>query len=191
MTTKPVQKPRIPIYIGALGPQSLERAAKRGYNLASAFHTPIWPKYGETQRQLGRNRDSYRIVSGPLFVHVAENRTKAWDESEEGIHWSMSFYGGRGPNKHYPATSVHKPIPPVGRLRQESENVAYGLTPAVGSPEDVLRILSAYRDADVDQLVPNFHYPGMNFEHVKRSMRMFAKEVMPEIRKWGRASGKH
>lgn len=192
MTTRPVQKPHFPIYIGALGTQSLERAARRGYNLCSAFHTPIWSKYGETQRELGRERDSYRIVSGPLFVHVAENRNQAWDECEEGLHWSMSFYGRRGPNTHYPSTSQveHKPLPPVGRLRSESEHVAYGLTPAVGSPDDVVRILSTYRDEDVDQLVPNFHYPGMSFEACKRSMRMFAKEVMPEIRKWRRGSGK-
>jgi alkanesulfonate monooxygenase SsuD/methylene tetrahydromethanopterin reductase-like flavin-dependent oxidoreductase (luciferase family) len=191
MTTKPVQKPRIPIYIGALGPQSLERAAKRGYHLASAFHSPIWPKYGEMQRQLGRKRDSYRIVSGPLFVHVAENKSQAWDEAEEGMHWAMSFYGRQRPGRHYPIHSVAKPLPPVGRLRHESENATYGLTPAVGSVDDVLRILSAYRDEDVDELVPTFHFPGMNFEHVKRSMRLFAKEIMPEIRKWGRKPGKH
>lgn len=100
----------------------------------------------------------------------------------------MSFYGRQKPGRHYPIHSVAKPLPPVGRLRHESENATYGLTPAVGSVDDVLRILSAYSDEDVDELVPNFHYPGMNFEHVKRSMRIFAKEIMPEIRKWGRAS---
>jgi len=190
MTTKPLQKPGIPIYMAALGPQSLERAAKRGYNQCSAFHTPIWGKYGEMQRQLGRPRDSYRIVSGPLFVHVAESREKAWDESEEGIHWSMNFYPRRGPNRNYPTTGVPSAMPPVGQLRHKSENTAYGLTPAVGTPDDVLRIMSTYRDEDVDELVPTFHFPGMNFEHVKRSMRLFAKEVMPEIRKWGRSAGK-
>jgi alkanesulfonate monooxygenase SsuD/methylene tetrahydromethanopterin reductase-like flavin-dependent oxidoreductase (luciferase family) len=123
-------------------------------------------------------------------VHVSDSRKQAWDEAEAGIHWAMNFYGRRRPGGHYPIHSVAKPLSPVGRLRDESENATYGLTPAVGSPDDVLRILSAYRDEDVDELVPNFHYPGMNFEYCKRSMRMFAKEVMPEIRKWGRRSGR-
>jgi hypothetical protein len=37
----------------------------------------------------------------------------------------------------------------------------------------------------LDQLALQFHGPGMNVEHVKRSMRSFAREIMPEIRSWG------
>jgi alkanesulfonate monooxygenase SsuD/methylene tetrahydromethanopterin reductase-like flavin-dependent oxidoreductase (luciferase family) len=84
MTTKPVQKPGVPIYMGVVAPQSIERAARRGYHFAAALMGPHWRKYGETQRQLGRSRDSYRIVSGPFFVHVAETKDKAWVRPKRG-----------------------------------------------------------------------------------------------------------
>jgi hypothetical protein len=49
----------------------------------------------------------------------------------------------------------------------------------------VLKGLSIYKNEPLDQLALQFHAPGMNVEHVKRSMRVFAREIMPEIRRWG------
>jgi hypothetical protein len=56
---------------------------------------------------------------------------------------------------------------------------------AVGTAQDVLQGLSIYKNEPLDQLALQFHAPGMNVEHVKRSMRVFAREIMPEIRGWG------
>ena len=41
MTTKPVQDGGPPIFMAAMGPQSLAKAGERGYNLASVLHTPL------------------------------------------------------------------------------------------------------------------------------------------------------
>ena len=183
MTTKPVQKPGVPIYMGVMARQSIQRAARRGYHFAAALMGPHWEKNGETQRQLGRSRDSYLLVSGPLFVHVAETWDKAWDEAEEGIHWAIDFYHGHGSSYGAAEDVITRP-PPVGRLRHESEKIAYGRPAAVGSVDDVLRVLSSCRNEDIDELALTFNFPGMKFEHVKRSMRIFAREIMPEIRKW-------
>jgi alkanesulfonate monooxygenase SsuD/methylene tetrahydromethanopterin reductase-like flavin-dependent oxidoreductase (luciferase family) len=173
---RPVQQPHPPIWMAAMGPQSIERTAQRGYHLASALHSPLWRTYPDLLRQNGRRREDHRIVSGPLCVHVAATREQAWDEAEEALHWGVEFYRRRG---------VDMPLPPVGELRRTPNAGIYGVPFAVGTPEDVLRGLSIYKDEPLDQLALQFHAPGMNVEHVKRSMRVFARELMPEIRSWG------
>jgi len=173
---RPVQQPHPPIWMAAMGPQSIERAAQRGYHLASALHSPLWKTYPDLLAKHGRRRQDQQIVSGPLCVHVAPTRAQAWDEAEEALWWGVEFYRRRG---------VNMPLPPVGELRRTPNAGIYGVPFAVGTPEDVLRGLAIYRDEPLEQLALQFHAPGMNVEHVRRSMRDFAREIMPEIRKWG------
>jgi alkanesulfonate monooxygenase SsuD/methylene tetrahydromethanopterin reductase-like flavin-dependent oxidoreductase (luciferase family) len=173
---RPVQRPHPPIWMAAMGPQSIARAAQRGYHLASALHSPLWKTYPGLLQQNGRRREDHQIVSGPVCIHVADTREQAWDEAEAGLHWGVEFYRRRG---------VDMPLPPVGELRRTLNAGIYGVPFAVGTPDDVLRGLSIYRDEPLDQLALQFHAPGMNVEHVKRSMRSFAREIMPEIRSWG------
>ena len=173
---KPVQRPHPPIWMAAMGPQSIERAAQRGYHLASALHSPIWKSYPDLLKTHGRSRDQQQIVSGPLCVHIAPTREQAWDEAEEALHWGVEFYRRRG---------VNMPLPPVGELRRTPNAGIYGVPFAVGTAEDVLTGLSIYKDEPLDQIAVQFHAPGMKFEHVERSMRSFAREVLPQIHKWG------
>lgn len=175
MRPKPVQRPYPPIWMAAMGPQSIARTAQRGYHLASALHSPLWKTYPGELAKHGRRREDHRIVSGPLCVHVADSREQAWDEAEEALHWGVEFYRRRG---------VQMPLPPVGELRRTPNAGIYGVPFAVGTPDDVLQVLSIYRDDPLDQMSLQFHAPGMNPEHVSRSMRSFARHVMPEIRCW-------
>jgi alkanesulfonate monooxygenase SsuD/methylene tetrahydromethanopterin reductase-like flavin-dependent oxidoreductase (luciferase family) len=176
MTTKPVQQPGPRIYLAALGPQSLVRAGERGYSLGSMVHTPLYPRYLEAQEKAGRTRADFRLLSGPLAVHVAPSRDQAWDEAERGLHWWVEFYRRRG---------MPMPLAPVGELRDDPAASIYGVPFAVGTPDQVLEKLSAYKDLPMDEMAIQFNHPGMKAEHVKTSMRMFASELLPEIRKWG------
>lgn len=174
---RPVQRPHPPIWMAAMGPQSIARSAKEGYHLASALHSPVWKTYPGELEKNGRRREDHRIVSGPLCVHVADTREQAWDEAEEALHWGVEFYRRRG---------VPMPNPPVGEMRRTPNAGIYGVPFAVGTPDDVLQALSIYRDEPLDQLALQFQAPGMKSEHVMRSMRSFARHVMPEIARWGR-----
>jgi alkanesulfonate monooxygenase SsuD/methylene tetrahydromethanopterin reductase-like flavin-dependent oxidoreductase (luciferase family) len=176
MTTKPVQKPMPPVYTTPLfGPQSWEKSAQRGYNVASALHSPMWTDYPALLAKYGRRREDVRIASGPLFVHVAASRDQAYDEAEASLHWAVDFYLRRG---------MPMPLAPLGEFRKPENAVAYGCPIAAGSPDDVLKILSAYRDAPMDELSVQFNHPGLDPRLVERSIRLFAKEVLPEIRRW-------
>jgi alkanesulfonate monooxygenase SsuD/methylene tetrahydromethanopterin reductase-like flavin-dependent oxidoreductase (luciferase family) len=168
---KPVQRP-IPLYSGALGPQSMARSAKRGYGTVVALQGENWKDFERIANEAGKQVD---VVSGPVFLHLAENKEKAWDECEAGMQWCMEFYKRRG----FPM-----PAPPVGEFRKVGQ--AYHAPIPVGTQDDVLKTLSAYKDAPCDEMVVWFGYPGMPHEVAKRSMRQFVKECMPEIESWGR-----
>jgi alkanesulfonate monooxygenase SsuD/methylene tetrahydromethanopterin reductase-like flavin-dependent oxidoreductase (luciferase family) len=178
MTTPPVQSGGPPIYMAAMGPQSLARAGERGYNLASVLHTPLVHVYADAQSEAGRTRDDYRLMSGPVTVHVAPTRDQAWDEAERALHWWVTFYRTRGFDMPLPAVEEMRNTPGVG---------IFGQPFAVGTPDDVLAVLERHKDADLDEMVIQFNHPGMGAEEVARSMRMFADELMPEVKRWGRA----
>jgi alkanesulfonate monooxygenase SsuD/methylene tetrahydromethanopterin reductase-like flavin-dependent oxidoreductase (luciferase family) len=176
MTTKPVQEGGVPIYIAAMGPQSLKLSGKRGYNLCSALHTPLVGMYVEAQEQAGRTRADYNMISGPVAVHVAETREQAWDECEAALHWWVSFYKARG---------FDMPLPPVGEMRDTPGAGIFGQPFAVGTPDDVLEGISKHKNEDIDEMVIQFNHPGMPPEYVRSSMELFARELMPEVNTWG------
>jgi hypothetical protein len=80
------------------------------------------------------------------------------------------------------------PLAPVGELRNDPNAGIYGVPFAVGTPDEVLKTLSAYRDLPMDEMAIQFNHPGMAAAHVENSMRMFAGELLPEIRTWGSSS---
>jgi alkanesulfonate monooxygenase SsuD/methylene tetrahydromethanopterin reductase-like flavin-dependent oxidoreductase (luciferase family) len=179
MTTTPVQPGGPPIFMAAMGPQSLAKAGERGYNLASVLHTPLVHIYEGAQQHAGRTRDDYRLTSGPLAVHVAETREKAWDECEAALHFWIGFYKRRG---------FDMPQPPVGELRNTPRAGIFGQPFAVGTPDDVIEMLSVHKGVDVDEMVIQFNHAGMPPGPVANSMRLFAREIMPELRTWGRVT---
>ena len=54
----------------------------------------------------------------------------------------------------------------------------------VGTPDEVARMLAEYRDRHLTHLSLNFHQPGQDSNAVRRSMRLFADELLPAIRQW-------
>jgi hypothetical protein len=46
------------------------------------------------------------------------------------------------------------------------------------------RALEAYRDKRLTHLSLNFHQPGMDTNVVRRSMTMFAKQLIPAVKAW-------
>jgi alkanesulfonate monooxygenase SsuD/methylene tetrahydromethanopterin reductase-like flavin-dependent oxidoreductase (luciferase family) len=178
MTTKPIQRPGPPVYMAALGPQSLRRAGARGYNLGSVLHTPLINIYEEAQAAAGRTRADYKLMSGPIAVHLAPTREQAWDECEAGLHWWIGFYRSRG---------IDMPHPPIGELRDTPGAGIFGMPFGIGTPEDVIEVVAMHRDADIDELVIQFNHPGMTGAQINASMKLFADELLPEIRGWGKA----
>ena len=54
-----------------------------------------------------------------------------------------------------------------------------------GTPDEVLEKLAFIRDTiDANGFMLNFSYAGMPWAEAERNLKCFAKNVMPEVKKW-------
>ena len=184
LTTVPVQRPGPPILVAAMGEQSVAWTARRGYGMAAGAGRGH-DQYLAALRQNGHDPATRAIASVPLRVHVAATRQQAWDEVEAGLHQVLYFYRTHGnPAAGSRGAEPLGALPPVGAFRDVPE-IGHGGQPfAVGTPEAVLRALEPYRDRQLTHLSLNLHQPGQDSASVRRSMRLFADEVMPVLKTW-------
>ena len=142
-------------------------------------------KYLAALRQYGHNPASLPIASVPLRVHVAATRQEAWDAVEAGLHQVLYFYRTHGnPQAGSRGAGPLGNLPPVGQFRDVAE-IGHGGQPfAVGTPDEVMRALAPYRGKQLTHLSVNLHQPGQDSQTVRRSMRLFASEVMPALKAW-------
>jgi len=184
MTTTPVQKPGPPIWVASMGDQSVAWTARRGYHLAAGAGRGH-AKYEELLVQSGHDRAKCQVASIPIRVHLADTREQAWDETEPGLHQVLHFYRTRVDlQSATSAAGVLNELPPVGAFRDVPGIGHRGSSFVVGTPDEVCRALEAYRDKWLTHLSLNFHQPGMDTKVVRRSIKMFAKELMPSVKGW-------
>src|SRR6516225_9149665 len=184
MTTTPVQKPGPPIWVASMGEQSVAWTARRGYHLAAGAGRGH-AKYEELLRQFGHDRSKCQVASIPIRVHLAATREQAWDEAEAGLHQVLDFYRTRVDlQSATSAAGILDRLPQVGEFRSVPGIGHRGSPFVVGTADEVGRALAAYRDKWLTHLSLNFHQPGMDTKVVRRSIKMFAKELMPSVKGW-------
>src|SRR5229473_2823124 len=184
LTTIPVQRPGPPILVAAMGDQSVAWTARRGYGMAAGAGRGH-DKYIAALRQNGRDPATVPIASVPLRVHVAATREEAWDEVEAGLHQVLHFYRTHGnPEAGSRGDAPLGSLPPVGQFRLVP-GIGHGGQPfAVGTPDEAMQALLPYRDRQLTHLSLNLHQPGQDSAGVRRSMRLFARELMPVLKAW-------
>jgi alkanesulfonate monooxygenase SsuD/methylene tetrahydromethanopterin reductase-like flavin-dependent oxidoreductase (luciferase family) len=181
-STKPIQNP-VPVWWGGFGPNSLRRAAERGYHIMGAGA----PAYDEALIELGKPLDDHKVAQ-ITAIHLAETHDQAWDEAQEGIHWFVNFHRIR--NKAYnfgctPEGPLEK-WPPAEELRNIKGLSFMPRFPMyVGTPEFVREELIAYlagRNGRITQLLFDFRAGGgPETPAIRRSMELFRTEVMPYL----------
>jgi alkanesulfonate monooxygenase SsuD/methylene tetrahydromethanopterin reductase-like flavin-dependent oxidoreductase (luciferase family) len=184
MTTTPVQKPGPPIWVASMGDQSVAWTARRGYHLAAGAGRGH-AKYEELLVQFGHDRAKRQVASIPIRVHLADTREQAWDEAAAGLHQVLHFYRARVDSQSATsAAGVLNELPSIGAFRNVPGIGHRGSPFVVGTPDEVGRALEAYRGKRLTHLSLNFHQPGMDTNVVRRSMKMFAKGLMPAVKAW-------
>ena len=205
---KPQQRPHPPIWIpGALSIETMEEVAKRGYCyfLSSRAHGAATRKaaqrFADIIKQNGGKFDPWRMGI-LLSVYVSETDEQARAESREGIWYFLKncLKGhlrkeGRtltfGPG--VPSTSVRsweqylKNTDPNAKMLGDAsdweELDAWGSI-TYGSPKTVReKLWSLIEQAGVGNLLIQFHFGNMKPELARKSMRLFATEVAPALRK--------
>jgi alkanesulfonate monooxygenase SsuD/methylene tetrahydromethanopterin reductase-like flavin-dependent oxidoreductase (luciferase family) len=205
---KPRQRPHPPIWVpGGLSVETMHELAKRGYDYFLSLRT-----HGRvTQQAVGRFADileSHGDKFHPfrmgllMSVYVAETDEQAREEAEEGV-WYFLRYMLKGHLRRagrqltfgagVPSQSVDSwrrylenadPMAPLLGDCQNWDEVDAAGAIVVGSPETVRkRLWDLIEMTDVGNLLIQFHLGNMPDDLVRKSMRLFATEVAPALRR--------
>jgi len=185
-------------YAAAVSPESSRIMAELGIGILIIPQKP-WP---EAAKELDDYRKVYRETNG---TDAPPPICAGWtfcDESEERAYeMARRYIGG-----YYETVLEHYEIPSghlketkgyeyyskfVDKLRQvgERDMIDFFMNLQVwGTPEQCYeRILDVRRRVGNSHFVGVFSYAGMDYGDAERNMRLFAKRVMPELKRLGPA----
>jgi alkanesulfonate monooxygenase SsuD/methylene tetrahydromethanopterin reductase-like flavin-dependent oxidoreductase (luciferase family) len=188
LNPRPVQ-PRAPLWVAAAtGTVAFDRAARFGCHLAGTSGGLDY--YNERLRANGRDpKDYHRAVLH--FTHVAETREQAWREAAPAILSWLEYYKKQFDSHDQLASLRKKPggyfgVDPLPRP-DDLENVQrlhfLGSPFAVGDPQDAAGWVDKALQSGVTHLVMSMQFGGMTPELSERSIRVFAKDVIPKYRR--------
>lgn len=191
VTPKPVQRPHPPIWFGVSGARSLRRAARRGVVLvASPRHgIPELAKHFRIYEQELADA-GHEIPERPIIreLYVAETQAKAEEIAAPAVTYLFS--------KLYAAKSAQGErvlLTDEGEVIDDPTKVDYQQFKGrfiIGDPEHAINELRRYEsELGATEVVCWTHIPGITGEDAMRSIRLFAREVMPAFERTPRARG--
>jgi len=182
-TTKPVQDP-FPLWVGGFGPKLQYRAGQEGYHSQSGanFH----PEYLRGLKEAGidpETRNHACFSAG----HLAGSVEEAWAECREAW-WNRQWEYRKRTWIAHPSAPELPPLQEFEKMDRPPTDDAL-MPPVVGTPEDILNQLQPlYEKCDTTHYGFFFRAcgGGMPAAQVRTAMEMFAKEVLPVLKTWGR-----
>jgi len=194
---RPWQKPHPPLYQVCGSPESVQGTAARGWPMLNSVLR------GNAEQQLATHRDIYVTalrkagrsdadVTALLAdwgvsrqIYVAPTDARAHAEARDAELWYQeSFRRFVLPER---IEDAHPSLQP--HFRQLAERLAtinwddlVRETVAFGSPDTVARKIEAMRAAGVGHVLCWMNFGGLPQERIRRSMELFAREVMPSFR---------
>jgi len=193
---KPVQRPHPPLYQVCVTKDGIENTALRGWPmLNSVLFGPV--------EQLVTNRDTYvstlekagrtpAEIAGLLSrwgvsrqIYVADTDARALEEAKAAELWYQeSFRRFVIPDR---IEDAHPTLQPgframADRLRTITWEALVAETLAFGSPDTVARHIESMRSIGVGQILCWMNFGGLPQDKIRRSMELFAREVMPRFR---------
>lgn len=178
---KPVQEPHPPIWVGAMAPKSIERAARLGCHYLGLGEPENQMFYDNALRDNGRDPAEYSAAH-LRWVHVAPDTETAWNDSQDHLHYLLSVYARWLDMANFDTdyTGASR-IPAPGELRHVDTHLLG--SPLIGTPDLVADgIAELTKGVRTTHLVLGMHLPGLAPDKVRRSMELFAQEVMPSLR---------
>ena len=194
---KPLQRPHPPIYQVCASKESMEATAVRGWPMLNSVLR------GNAEEQIEVNREAYVAAlrkAGrtdeeiPSFlqnwgisrqIFVAATDAEAREQAKEAEMWYQeSFRRFVVPERiedAHPSLQSH--------FRQLAERLAHvnyedliRETVAFGSPDTVTRKIAHMQAAGVGHVLCWMNFGGLAQDKIRRSMELFAREVMPNFR---------
>jgi len=176
-SSKPVQKPHPPIWVGGSADVVIDRAARMG----DCWYVGPNDRLDEIERQVETYRQAL-AKHGREFpaefpcrreVFVAKTREEAYRLAKEPVMVKYAAYHAWGLGR---SRSDNK-----DELGQPFEELVKDRF-LIGSPDDVAeQVLAFNKRIGMNHIVMSMHWPGLAPERTQESLRLFAEEVMPKV----------
>ncbi|HEX4508226.1 MAG TPA: LLM class flavin-dependent oxidoreductase [Alphaproteobacteria bacterium] len=192
---KPMQRPRPPTYVASISPDTVKRCAQKGL--------PILGDPVATYRNLGRAAETWRTEMAEAgfttdgidltcmrTVYVAETNDKA---REDMARFETGFDRARIINKESAPIDPKTGAIAKGYEHWEARYMKGGTLPddfrweqleVIGDPERVIGQIKTLKALGYSNVMCDFGSTRpMPIEEMKKIIRLFAEEVMPEFRR--------
>ena len=173
---RPIQQPP-PIWVAGTSAEGLGWAGRQGYNIMTVGHPhpPEKVRIGVEAWKYGLSESGYDLTTRHCQFHV---RTHVNEDS------------ARARSIAVPAIKRYDEISRIGRRSFASapENYDWDMMLATGrnnygNPDECIKnIANARKNYYFDTLTTTFNFGGIPHVEILKSMRLFAKEVMPAFR---------
>lgn len=187
---KPVQRPHPPFYLAAISPGTYDLAARLGISLLrSPTFTDLetvaarYEGYRAKMREYGHDPDA---LDQPFLVrtYVAPTDEEARAETRHVV-WYYHLLGSLVPGAPaLPSPASYEAYPDAARrLAAVGEDEVWERGSCFGSPERVAGMLKRYlHRTGTNHIALEMRIGGLEHRKVMRSLELFAREVMPEVR---------
>ncbi|MEN9727233.1 MAG: hypothetical protein RL434_1599 [Pseudomonadota bacterium] len=179
-----IQRPHPPLWLGAIAPKAIERAARMGFHFQAVGSTMLDKIYDDALRAAGRNPENYNIAQ-LRAVFVAPSREQAWELAAQPLHHMASCYAqwfAEANDKPGDDQAMQGIISPEEMIKKQHFSF-FGEDAIVGTPKDACEMIAEYTKAGrVTHLVTAQALPGLAPRHIRSSMELFAKEVAPKFK---------
>ena len=180
---RPVQRPHPPIWIAAQSQASLEWAAQQGHRVLVTGGSSTTPaelrdwrrRYAAIWDETGRSRDE--LPMGMLrFVYVTESEAQA-REAVWQTRWQRRVAAHLRQGDERIVAGRNDAYPFEGEVDEEAwwDRLVYG------TPERCIAQLRRDAELGFTDFLGWFDVGGLGGDEVLRSMRLFAREVMPAL----------
>ena len=193
---KPLQQPHPPLYIVCVSPDTIEATALRGVPmLNSILRGPVdqlvaqRDTYVKACKKAGRSEEETAALLArwgvSRHIYVASSDAQARAEARDAEMWYQDAL--RRFLVPDDIERVHPLLQPGFRATAErlgpiSWDQLVAETLAVGSPDTVADKIAEMQRLGVGEVLCWMNFGGLSQAHVRRSMELFAREVMPRFR---------
>ena len=175
------QEPQTPMWVGAIAPQGIERAARMGFHYL-AGPIELIEAYDAELRRFGRDPADH-LVAHHRVLYCAPTREQAWEIAARPLHHITSLYRAWNLEAGNLYGYEEAEIPSVEEMIAAQSFGYFGQNAYIGTPADVVeRLEEDFSRARITDLVCAMPIAGMAPEHIRLGMRLLASEVVPHFR---------
>ena len=175
VTPPPIQQP-FPLWVGARSEPAARRAARFKANLMIVADRPVYDAWADALREQGDDPADFEVLLS-AGGYVSDDPEALWEELKPHQRYLRDTYG-----KWYNDASDLGEQDPLGQFLHATDEDLQARFVA-GTPDDVAAAIERTLDwIPADHVITSPVPPGASRDLARRSIELFAREVIPRFR---------